>query len=118
MSIHALPLKGRALFPGLEVTRCGQVYQLEDNRPYSIILPHPQGLSLSPATAGQPQLQQLSPLRWKVATERRNPNLSKVMKAVTASSNADSLSLSSPPGNQSPKEFDKFEESCLPKESN
>jgi hypothetical protein len=76
---------------------------------------------LEPSTAGQPPLQTptapptAAPLTLSVS--ERKSNISRVLKGVAASSlSADSMSLSSPPGTQSPKDFDKLSDGHVPKE--
>ncbi|KAJ8964868.1 hypothetical protein NQ314_004550 [Rhamnusium bicolor] len=79
------------------------------------ITPH-SGVILEPSTAGQPPLQPVAPANV-TATQEKKPSLSKVLKGVAASSiSADSLSLSSPPGCQSPKDFEKLWGGNIPKE--
>ncbi|CAH1364281.1 hypothetical protein MTP99_000667 [Tenebrio molitor] len=84
------------------------------------ITPH-SGVILEPSTAGQPPLQTptapptAAPLTLSVS--ERKSNISRVLKGVAASSlSADSMSLSSPPGTQSPKDFDKLSDGHVPKE--
>ncbi|XP_063905453.1 NACHT and WD repeat domain-containing protein 2 isoform X2 [Zophobas morio] len=84
------------------------------------ITPH-SGVILEPSTAGQPPLQAPSAppptAPSTLSVSERKPNISKVLKGVAASSiSADSMSLSSPPGTQSPKEFDKLSDGHVPKE--
>ncbi|XP_074036921.1 NACHT and WD repeat domain-containing protein 2 [Leptinotarsa decemlineata] len=78
------------------------------------ITPH-SGVILEPSTAGKPQLQSTTPSST-CSTLEKKPSLSKTLKNVAISSISDSMSLSSPPGNQSPKDFDKLYEGNIPSE--
>ncbi|EFA06477.1 hypothetical protein TcasGA2_TC009369 [Tribolium castaneum] len=83
------------------------------------ITPH-SGVILEPSTAGQPPLQTAAPPPTAPSTltvSEKKTNISKVLKRVAASSiSADSMSLSSPPGTQSPQGFDKLSDGHVPKE--
>uniref|UniRef100_A0A6P7FUD4 NACHT and WD repeat domain-containing protein 2 isoform X1 n=1 Tax=Diabrotica virgifera virgifera TaxID=50390 RepID=A0A6P7FUD4_DIAVI len=79
------------------------------------ITPH-SGVILEPTTAGKPQLPSGNTPTTTASALEHKPSLTKSFKGTTITSVSDSMSLSSPPGNQSPKDFDKLFDSNVPKE--
>ncbi|XP_056647037.1 NACHT and WD repeat domain-containing protein 2 isoform X1 [Diorhabda sublineata] len=79
------------------------------------ITPH-SGVILEPTTAGKPQLPSGNIPSSTSSTLEKKPSFTKAFKGATISSVSDSVSLSSPPGNQSPKEFEKIFDGNVPKE--
>ncbi|CAH1102040.1 unnamed protein product [Psylliodes chrysocephalus] len=73
------------------------------------------GVILEPATAGKPQLLSGNTPSSTSSTLEKKSNFSKAAKGALASV-SDSVSLSSPPDNQSPKEFPKLFEGNIPQE--
>ncbi|XP_049826318.1 NACHT and WD repeat domain-containing protein 2 isoform X2 [Aethina tumida] len=78
------------------------------------ITPH-SGVILEPSTAGQQSLQRTGGQQSVPSTLVTEKKPNKILKGVTAASISDSMSLSSPPGTHSPKDFGK-EDGNLPKE--
>nr|XP_022901761.1 NACHT and WD repeat domain-containing protein 2 [Onthophagus taurus] len=75
---------------------------------------HP-GVILEPSTAGHTPLQSMTGAMDVPPTDKK-ANMSKMLKTVATSSISDSMSLSSPPGAHSPKDFDKVIAGTVPSE--